>query len=110
MGVDRGRFVVLSVTPHHPLRHCPPRYNHIDMEDLEAKLIASQHCQTRLIATDGVFSMDGDVAPCDEILDLAEKYDATLFVDECHATGFFGATGRGTMEHCGVQVRAGACG
>merc|ERR1711871_161639 len=77
----------------------------MDMKDLEEKLIESQSSRSRVIATDGVFSMDGDVAPLDEICDLAEKYDATVFIDECHATGFFGKTGRGTDEHCGVQGR-----
>ncbi|DBA00732.1 TPA: hypothetical protein N0F65_001203 [Lagenidium giganteum] len=81
------------------------RYKHMDLDDLEAKLKATQHCRTRLIATDGVFSMDGDVAPLKEICDLADKYNAQVFVDECHATGFFGATGRGSDEYCGVQGR-----
>lgn len=66
---------------------------------------AAAGARTRLIATDGVFSMDGDVAPLSEIADLAEKHDALLFVDECHATGFFGATGRGTDEHTGARGR-----
>jgi glycine C-acetyltransferase len=65
------------------------------MKDLEAKLIESQDARVRLIATDGVFSMDGDVAPLDKIAELCEKYNANLFVDECHATGFYGKTGRG---------------
>lgn len=81
------------------------RFKHMDLKDLEAKLQATQHCRTRLVATDGVFSMDGDVAPLKEICDLAEKYNAQVFVDECHATGFFGATGRGSDEYCGVQGR-----
>lgn len=100
------------------------------MADLEAKLIETQGARTRLIATDGAFSMDGDVAPMDEICALAHKYNAQattlsciggrvsdcppslqplrilsyaqVFVDECHATGFFGATGIGTPEHFGV--------
>lgn len=79
------------------------RFKHMDMKDLEQKLQATQHCRTRLIATDGVFSMDGDVAPLQEIVDLAEKYNAQLFIDECHATGFFGPTGRGSDEYCGVR-------
>ncbi|MEM7352644.1 MAG: aminotransferase class I/II-fold pyridoxal phosphate-dependent enzyme, partial [Acidobacteriota bacterium] len=65
----------------------------------------TQGARTRLIATDGVFSMDGDIAKLPEICDLAEKYDALVMIDECHATGFFGATGRGTPEHCGVEGR-----
>jgi len=81
------------------------RYNHLDMSDLESKLIASQNCRTRLIVTDGVFSMDGDVAPLKEICDLADKYGAQVFVDECHAAGFMGKTGRGTPELCGVMGR-----
>jgi len=79
------------------------RYRHLDMADLEAKLIEAQGARTRLIATDGVFSMDGDMAPLDEICALAEKYDAHVFVDECHATGFVGPTGRGTPEHFRVE-------
>ncbi|KAG6609961.1 2-amino-3-ketobutyrate coenzyme A ligase [Phytophthora cinnamomi] len=79
------------------------RFKHMDMKDLEQKLKDTQHCRTRLIATDGVFSMDGDVAPLQEIVALAEKYDAQLFIDECHATGFFGPTGRGSDEYCGVN-------
>ncbi|MES1913213.1 MAG: hypothetical protein MHM6MM_005423 [Cercozoa sp. M6MM] len=79
------------------------RYKHMCMEDLEKQLQETQDCRFRLIATDGVFSMDGDVAPLDEIAALAEKYDAALFVDECHATGFMGETGRGTGELKGVS-------
>jgi glycine C-acetyltransferase len=79
------------------------RYKHLDMLDLEEKLIAAKHCRIRMVVTDGVFSMDGDVAPLKDIVALAEKYDAIVFVDECHATGFFGATGRGTDEYCGVR-------
>ena len=81
------------------------RYKHLDLADLEAQLAATQSCRQRLIVTDGVFSMDGDVAPLREICDLADKYRALVFVDECHATGFLGATGRGTPEYCGVQAR-----
>ncbi|KAF0764154.1 hypothetical protein AaE_003115 [Aphanomyces astaci] len=81
------------------------RFKHMDVADLEAKLKATQHCRTRLIATDGAFSMDGDVAPLDQICDLADKYDAQVFIDECHTTGFFGKTGRGTDEYHGVQGR-----
>lgn len=78
------------------------RYKHADVEDLERILQETQNCRTRVIATDGVFSMDGDVAPLKRITELAQKYDARVFIDECHATGFFGKTGRGTDEHCGV--------
>jgi len=81
------------------------RFKHMDLADLEAKLIDSQSCRHRLIVTDGVFSMDGDVAPLREICDLAEKYEALVFIDECHATGFLGATGRGTDELLGVMDR-----
>ena len=79
------------------------RYNNNDMVDLEDKLIDSQHCRTRVIVTDGVFSMDGTIAQLDKICDLAEKYGALVFVDDCHSTGFVGKTGRGTHEHCNVM-------
>ncbi|UJR10062.1 hypothetical protein I4U23_014284 [Adineta vaga] len=77
------------------------RYKHKDMSDLEAKLQESLKDENviRLIATDGVFSMDGSIAPLPDIKRLAEKYNALIFVDECHATGFFGRTGRGTEEY-----------
>ncbi|KAF0298075.1 2-amino-3-ketobutyrate coenzyme A ligase, mitochondrial [Amphibalanus amphitrite] len=78
------------------------RYKHKDMKDLEAKLRDSQSARMRLIVTDGVFSMDGNVCPLPEIVDLARRYNALVFLDECHATGFFGATGRGTEEHFGM--------
>jgi glycine C-acetyltransferase len=81
------------------------RYAHADMADLERILGASRDARTRLIATDGVFSMDGDVAPLAAICDLADRYDALVMVDDSHATGFFGPTGRGTPEHCGVAGR-----
>ena len=81
------------------------RYAHGDMDELERLLIASRSARTRLIATDGVFSMDGDVAPLARICDLAERHDALVMVDDSHATGFFGPTGRGTPEHCGVPGR-----
>ena len=81
------------------------RFLHMDMADLEAKLQATQGKRMRLIATDGVFSMDGDVAPLREICALAEKYDAMVHVDDCHATGFFGKSGRGSIEHCDVMGR-----
>jgi len=81
------------------------RYAHADMAELERLLKDTGTARTRLIATDGVFSMDGDVAPLAEICDLAERYGALVMVDDSHATGFFGATGRGTPEHCGVAGR-----
>ena len=75
------------------------------MEDLRAKLEEAKDCRIKLIATDGVFSMDGIVADLKSICDLAEEYDALVMVDDSHAAGFMGATGRGTPEHCGVQGR-----
>lgn len=81
------------------------RYIHMDLDDLEKKLQETSSCRNRLIVTDGVFSMDGDVADLKSICDLADKYDAQVFIDECHATGFLGATGRGTPELCGVDSR-----
>ncbi|XP_070267184.1 2-amino-3-ketobutyrate coenzyme A ligase, mitochondrial isoform X2 [Myotis yumanensis] len=79
------------------------RYRHLDMADLEAKLKEAQKHRLRLVATDGAFSMDGDIAPLKEICQLASQYGALVFVDECHATGFLGATGRGTDELLGVR-------
>ncbi len=81
------------------------RYNTNDMADLEAKLKEAQGARRRMIATDGVFSMDGTIAQIDKICDLAEQYDAMVMVDECHATGFIGKTGRGTHEHCNAMGR-----
>ena len=81
------------------------RYNHADMNHLERLLKKAMKYRFRLIATDGVFSMDGDVAPLKDICDLAEKYDALVMVDDSHATGFFGATGKGTIEHKNVMGR-----
>ncbi|XP_039622373.1 2-amino-3-ketobutyrate coenzyme A ligase, mitochondrial [Polypterus senegalus] len=81
------------------------RYRHLDLTDLESKLKEAQKHRLRLIVTDGVFSMDGDIAPLKEICDLAEKYNALVFIDECHATGFMGPTGRGTDELLGVMDR-----
>jgi len=78
------------------------RYKHNDMSDLEAQLQATQKNRSRIIVTDGVFSMDGTIAQLDKIVELAEKYNAMIMVDECHASGFMGKTGRGTHEHCGV--------
>lgn len=79
------------------------RYKHNDMIDLEAKLLESDHLRSRIIVTDGSFSMDGTIAQLDKILELAEKYDAVVMVDDSHSTGFLGKTGRGTHEHCGVM-------
>ncbi len=81
------------------------RYKHSNMEELEAALKASQEMKYRLICTDGVFSMDGDMAKLPEICDLADKYDALVMVDDSHATGYIGKTGRGTPEHFGVTER-----
>lgn len=83
------------------------RYENSNMEDLEEQLIKATEAGTRfkLIVTDGVFSMDGVVAPLDKICDLADKYDAMVMVDECHAAGFIGATGKGTLEAKGVMGR-----
>ncbi len=78
------------------------RYKHSDMADLEAQLRAAKEARFRLIATDGCFSMDGTIANLRKIVDLAEKYDALTMIDDAHATGFLGKTGRGTHEHCGV--------
>ena len=79
------------------------RYKHSDMADLEEKLKESQAQRFRIIVTDGVFSMDGDLAKMDEICALADKYDALVMTDECHSAGFIGNTGRGVPEHFGVQ-------
>ena len=79
------------------------RYKNSDMKNLEQHLIDSQDCNIRLIVSDGVFSMDGTIAKLDQIVALAEKYDAMIMVDDSHATGFTGATGRGSAELCGVQ-------
>jgi glycine C-acetyltransferase len=81
------------------------RYANRDMADLERCLREAEGARHRLIATDGVFSMDGFYAPLDEICDLAARYDAMVMVDDCHATGFVGATGRGTPERFGVMER-----
>lgn len=78
------------------------RYKHLDMADLEEKLKECGDSRMKLIVTDGVFSMDGDVAPLRDIVRLADKYRAITFIDECHATGFFGKTGRGTLEYLGL--------
>ena len=81
------------------------RYQHSDMQDLEEQLKLAQAQRFRIIVTDGVFSMDGDIAKMDEICDLADKYDALVMTDECHSAGFIGKTGRGVPEHCGVMDR-----
>ena len=81
------------------------RYAHSDMGELEAKLREARDCRLRLIATDGVFSMDGDLAQLDRIVDLAERYDAAVMVDDSHATGVLGKKGRGTPDHFGVADR-----
>ncbi|MFT4698856.1 MAG: glycine C-acetyltransferase, partial [Flavobacteriaceae bacterium] len=83
------------------------RYENSNMEDLEKQLIAANEngARHKIIVTDGVFSMDGIVAPLDKICDLADKYDALVMIDECHAAGFIGKTGRGTLEEKGVMGR-----
>ncbi len=81
------------------------RYAHSDMVELESRLKESTSCRLRLIATDGVFSMDGDLAKLDRIVDLADRYDALVMVDDSHATGVLGNAGRGTPDHCGVADR-----
>jgi len=80
-------------------------YQHGDMADLEARLKETQGAKMRMVATDGGFSMDGDLAKLDRICDLADKYEALVMVDDSHCTGFIGKTGRGTAEHFGVQDR-----
>jgi len=80
-------------------------YKHGDMADLEEKLKEAQGARYRLIATDGVFSMDGNIAKLDEICDLGDKYDAMVMIDDAHSTGFVGKTGRGTPEYRGVMGR-----
>ena len=81
------------------------RYQHSDMQDLEEQLKLAQAQRFRIIVTDGVFSMDGDIAKMDKICDLADKYDALVMTDECHSAGFIGKTGRGVPELCGVMDR-----
>ena len=81
------------------------RYKHSDMDDLEAQLIKAQDQRFRIIVTDGVFSMDGDIAKLDKICDLADKYDTLVMTDECHSAGFIGKTGRGVPEYCNVMDR-----
>ena len=81
------------------------RYKHNDMDDLKAKLEEASNCRRKLIVTDGVFSMDGTIAQLDKICELADQYQALIMVDECHATGFIGKTGRGTPEYRNVMGR-----
>lgn len=81
------------------------RYEHNDMADLELKLQEAAGCRSRIIVTDGSFSMDGTIAQLDKICELADKYDAIIMVDECHSSGFIGKTGRGTHEYRGVMGR-----
>jgi len=81
------------------------RYQHSDMADLEEQLIKAQDQRFRIIVTDGVFSMDGDIAKLDAICDLADKYNALVMTDECHSAGFIGKTGRGVPEYCDVMGR-----
>src|ERR1700761_5731580 len=81
------------------------RYEHNNMDDLEAKLKETAACRSRIIVSDGSFSMDGTIAQLDKICDLADKYDAIVMIDESHSSGFLGKTGRGTHEHCGVMGR-----
>src|SRR5262245_41872763 len=81
------------------------RYKHNDMSDLEAKLKEASGARSRVIVTDGSFSMDGTIAQLDKICDLADEYDAAVMIDECHSSGFIGKTGRGTHEYRGVMGR-----
>ncbi len=81
------------------------RYRHMDMDDLEEKLREAKNHRIRIIATDGVFSMDGEIAPLEEICRLAEQYEALVMVDDSHATGFMGDEGRGSIDHCNVMGR-----
>ena len=81
------------------------RYEHNNMNDLAVKLKEVAHCRSRIIVTDGVFSMDGTIAQLDRICDLADEFDAIVMIDECHASGFMGKTGRGTHEYRGVIGR-----
>merc|ERR1711970_678696 len=101
-GVSSVRFICGTQDIHKQLEAKIARYNHKDMADLEKGLQESQDGRSRLIVTDGVFSMDGNVCPLPQIKELADRYGASIFIDECHATGFFGKTGRGTEEFFGM--------
>jgi glycine C-acetyltransferase len=79
------------------------RYEHNNMNDLELKLKEAEGCRSKIVVTDGSFSMDGTIAQLDKIVELAEKYDAVVMIDECHSSGFLGKTGRGTHEYRGVM-------
>ncbi len=110
--LDEGDAVISDALNHASLidgiRLCKAkrfRYAHSDMADLEARLQEAAGCRVRLIVTDGVFSMDGDLAKLDRIVDLAERYDAVVVVDDSHATGVLGPKGRGTPAHFGVADR-----
>ncbi len=110
--LDEGDAVISDALNHASLidgiRLCKAkrfRYTHSDMTDLEAQLQAAGECRLRLIVTDGVFSMDGDLAKLDRIVELAERYDAAVVVDDSHATGVLGPQGRGTPAHFGVGDR-----
>lgn len=110
--LDEGDAVISDALNHASLidgiRLCKAkrfRYAHSDMADLEARLQEASTCRLRLIATDGVFSMDGDLAKLDRIVTLAERYDAAVVVDDSHATGVLGSQGRGTPAHFGVADR-----
>ena len=81
------------------------RYEHNNMDDLEKKMNEAAGCRSRIIVTDGSFSMDGTIAQLDKICDLADKYDSAVMIDECHSSGFLGKTGRGTHEYRGVMGR-----
>ncbi|MDB5019102.1 MAG: glycine C-acetyltransferase [Pedobacter sp.] len=81
------------------------RYKHSDMADLEEQLKQAEECRHRIIVTDGAFSMDGTIAPLDQICDLADKYEALVMIDDSHCSGFMGKTGRGTHEHWNVMDR-----
>jgi glycine C-acetyltransferase len=110
--LDEGDAVISDALNHASLidgiRLCKAkrlRYAHSDMGELESRLVEAQGCRIRLIATDGVFSMDGDLAKLDRIVDLAERYDAAVVVDDSHATGVVGRQGKGTPDHFGVADR-----
>lgn len=110
--LDEGDAVISDALNHASLidgiRLCKAkrfRYAHSDMPDLQARLTDASGCRLRLIVTDGVFSMDGDLAKLDRIVELAERYDAAVVVDDSHATGVLGAQGRGTPAHFGVADR-----